>query len=203
MANQYTKSYEERDTFFSNDVPVQQDERKVRKIYSTAMINQLIADRNAGYDIDYEPFYMKDLDLKSPNISFMMTDEEYEEYQKCYDDALYYVENYCKFMTDNGMTLVELRDFQKNVITTVTDEVYLEDKDLFGPKNRNVIWMSARQSGKCHIYPNILYTISENDSDLTGEQPYSIGEIYDKYNTTGNKLLKVIKKWLYKIYQKL
>lgn len=150
MANQYTKqkTYEERDTFSMNDVPVSQDNKKIRRVYSTALIDQLIADRNNGYDIDYDPFYMKDLDLRAPGISFRMTDEEYEEYLRCYEDAVYYVEHYCKFMTDNGMSLVDLRDFQRNVIQTVTDEVYLEDKDIFGPKNRNVIWMSARQSGK-------------------------------------------------------
>lgn len=148
MPNQYTKSYEERDTFFSTDVPAPQDEKKSRKIYTTAMINKLIADRNAGYDIDYEPFYQKDLDLRAPNITFLMTEEEDEEYQKCYDDALYYVEHYCKFLTDNGLLLVELRDFQEKVIKTVTDEVYLEDLDLFGPKNRSVIWLASRQVGK-------------------------------------------------------
>lgn len=195
MAFQYSKSYEERDTFSSNEVSIPQDEKKARKIYSTAMINQLIKDRNAGYDIDYEPFYMKDLDLRSPNISFLMTDEEYEEYQKCYDDALYYVEKYCKFMTDNGMSLVELREFQKNVIKTVTDETYLEDLDLFGPKNRGVIWMSARQSGKCCLFDNELnikyYSPKYNPENI------SISDLYFQYEKPSK--LKLL---FYKLYHK-
>lgn len=205
MAFQYQKSYEERDTFSSNEVSIPQDEKKSRKIYSTAMINKLIQDRNAGYDIDYEPFYMKDLDLRSPNISFMMTDEEYEEYQRCYDDALYYVEHYCKFMTDNGMSLVNLRDFQEKVIKTVTDEVYLDDLDLFGPKNRGIIWMSSRQSGKCvnnNMIINVLFNKDSNVPYLSGDIKYNlqISDIYYKARPSKLTFLGLIKKILYKLY---
>ena len=48
--------------------------KKQRRIYSTKSINQLIADRNQGYDIDFEPFFMRDLDLRNANIPFKMTE---------------------------------------------------------------------------------------------------------------------------------
>ena len=66
-----------------------------------------------------DPFYMRDLELRAPGVTFNMTPEEMEEYQKCYDDALYFVRNYCKFQTDNGMNLVDLRDFQEKIIKIV------------------------------------------------------------------------------------
>lgn len=119
-----------------------------RMIYSTAIINQLIADNNAGYEISYDPFYQRDLDLRAPNIVFKMTKEEMDIYQKCYDEPLWYIEHFCKFETDNAYQLVNLRDFQKEIIGIVTDEVYLPELDGMAPKNRNVIWMAARQSGK-------------------------------------------------------
>ena len=122
--------------------------KKQRRIYSTQLINQLIQDRNQGYDIDFEPFFMRDLDLRAANIPFKMTEEEMEEYQKCYDDPVYYAENYAKFMTDHGLSTVNLRDYQRNVISTVTAEDYDPEDDLILPVNRNVVWMSARQSGK-------------------------------------------------------
>ena len=84
--------------------------KKQRRIYSTQLINQLIKDRNQGYDIDFEPFFQRDLDLRAANIPFKMTEEEMEEYQKCFDDPIYYVENYAKFMTDHGIHTVTLRD---------------------------------------------------------------------------------------------
>ena len=163
-------SYEERQK--------EEDKKKrLRRVYSTNLINQLIKDRSLGYDIDYDPFYMRDLDLRAPGVTFNMTPEEMEEYQKCYDDALYFVRNYCKFQTDNGMNLVDLRDFQEKIIKIVTDEVYIPKIDDFGPKNRNVIWMAARQSGKTttiasflswmiifHAHRNILVAANKEDT---------------------------------------
>lgn len=180
-----------------------EEKRKHRRVYSTALINELIKERQQGYDIPYDAFFQRDLDLRAPNVTFMMTDEEVEEYQKCYDSALYYVENYCKFMTDHGMNTVELRDFQKNVVKTVTDEVYIEDLEDYGPKNRNVIWMAARQSGKCHIF-NQLCKITAK----TGEGPNNVSMIDIYRNNTNNidknsKILNTIKLFLYKIYNKL
>ena len=51
-------------------------------------------------------------------------------------------------MTDHGLSTVNLRDYQRNVISTVTLEEYDEEDDLVLPVNRNIVWMSARQSGK-------------------------------------------------------
>ena len=187
MAQKYVKSYDERDTYDFSDMTPNVDgenSKKARKIYSTAIINKMIEDRNNGYDIDYEPFYQKDLDLRAPNITFLMTDEEYEEYQKCYDDALYYVEHYCKFLTDNGLLLVELRDYQQKVIKTVTDEVYLDDLDLFGPKNRSVIWLASRQVGKtttvsAFISWMLIFHANRNILVVANKEATSI-EIVDK-----------------------
>ena len=147
MAYEYN-NYNDYSSSGDNRQKQEEEKRKTRRVYSTALINELVKERNLGYDIPYDAFFMRDLDLRAPNVTFRMTDEEVEEYQMCYDDALYYVENYCKFMTDKGMDLVQLRDFQKNVVKTVTDEVYIDELDDYGPKNRNVIWMASRQSGK-------------------------------------------------------
>ena len=125
-----------------------ENDNKNRRIYSTAVINQLKKDRADGYDIDFSPFFERDLDLRAPNITFNMTQEEHDEYMKCAQDPVYFIENYCKFRTDYGDTLVTLRDFQKEIIHIATDEDYDEELDLFIPRNRNVIWMAARQSSK-------------------------------------------------------
>lgn len=177
----------------------EQNKKRPRRIYSTALINQLIKDRQMGYDIDYDPFYMRDLDLRAPGITFRMTEEEMEIYQKCYDDAVWYVENFCRFMTDKGLDVVELRDFQKNVISIVTEETYIPENDDFGPKNRNIVWMAARQSGKCHLYSNTV----EVQNELSGSKQEKIGEIYDKYNIKNKTLMQKLKKVLYNLYNKL
>lgn len=181
----------------------EEDKRKSRRVYSTALIDELIKERNMGYDIPYDAFFMRDLDLRAPNVTFKMTDEEMEEYQRCYDDAGYYVENYCKFMTDRGLKVVELRDFQKNVVKTVTDEVYIPSLGEWGPKNRNVIWMAARQSGKCCSPGMEINKLHENSNLSTGPiNQIPISDIY--YIGTSNlSLTDRIKKFLYKIYNKL
>ena len=181
----------------------EEDKRKSRRVYSTALIDELIKERNMGYDIPYDAFFMRDLDLRAPNVTFKMTDEEMEEYQRCYDDAGYYVENYCKFMTDRGLKVVELRDFQKNVVKTVTDEVYIPSLGEWGPKNRNVIWMAARQSGKC-CSPGMKINKLHENTDLPTDQNIQI-PISDIYyiGTSKPSLIDRIKKFLYKIYNKL
>ena len=181
----------------------EEDKRKSRRVYSTALIDELIKERNMGYDIPYDAFFMRDLDLRAPNVTFKMTDEEMEEYQRCYDDAGYYVENYCKFMTDRGLKVVELRDFQKNVVKTVTDEVYIPRLGEWGPKNRNVIWMAARQSGKC-CSPGMKINKLHENADLSTDQinQIPISDIY-YIGTSKHSLIDRIKKFLYKIYNKL
>lgn len=178
----------------------EQEKKRPRRIYSTALINQLIKDRQQGYDIDYDPFYMRDLNLRAPGVTFRLTQEEDDEYQRCYDNPVYYVENYCKFMTDNGLDTVELRDFQKNVITTVTEETYIPENDDFGPKNRNVIWMASRQSGKCLNINQLVNLEQPLSTDQNNQIP--ISDIY-YIGTTKPSLTNRIKKFLYKIYNKL
>ena len=49
--------------------------KKQRRIYSTQPLEQLIADRNQGSDIDFEPFCMGAADLRPSNIPLNITDE--------------------------------------------------------------------------------------------------------------------------------
>lgn len=126
----------------------QDSSRKTRRIYSTELINQLKQDRQQGYDIDWSPFFNRDLDLRASGIPFMMTNEEMEEYQKCYDDPLYFVNTYCKFMTDKGLSLVNLRSYQEDIIHAATDEYYDDETDEILPRNRNIIICASRQTGK-------------------------------------------------------
>jgi len=126
----------------------QHEVRRQRRIYSTKLIDQLIKDRQNGYEIDFDPFFQRDLDLRAEGVPFNMTEWELNEYQKCYDDPIYYTENYAKFMTDYGLSTVELRDFQKKIISAVTAETYDASSDLLIPDNQNVIIMAARQTGK-------------------------------------------------------
>lgn len=174
----------------------EEQKRRQRRVYSTELINKLLDDYRQGYEIPFDAFFNRDPDLRAANITFKMTQEEIEEYQKCYDDALYFVENYCKFMTDRGRELVTLRDYQKKVIKIVTEEKYIPELDEFGPKNRSFIYLSARQCGKC------ILSTGQIKTNMSGAKEISIGKIYNKYKKK-TTLLEKIKSFLYKIYCKL
>lgn len=179
-------------------VNLERKRQKSRKIYSTEVINQLLKDQSEGYDIDYDPFFNRDLELRDANVPFRMTKEEMEIYQKCVDDPLYYIENYCKFLTDTGRSIVKLRDYQKEVIDVVTAEKYDKELDIMTPVNKNIIWMASRQVGKCITgSESIDYTTSLKEK----LQHKSIISIYNRY--TKNTFIKFIKNILYRIYSKL
>lgn len=172
----------------------EEQRRRQRRVYSTELINKLLEDYRQGYEIPFDAFFNRDTDLRAANITFKMTNEEIAEYQKCYDDPIYYVDTYCKFMTDKGLHTVELRDFQQKIINTVTEEVYIEKLGEFGPKNRNIIWMASRQSGKCCAY-NTSISIKTD-----GQGKYcAIGELYSSFK--GNRLVSKLKSVLYSIYR--
>jgi len=163
--------------------------RKKRKVYSTETINKLIKERNEGYEIDFSPFFQRDLDLRAPGVVFNMTEDEYNEYTKCCEDPLYFITNYCKFKTDDGDVLVTLREFQKKIINLATEEVYNEELDRVVPKRRNIIWMAARQSGKtttlCSILahkmifnPSYNCAVMANKDDTAKELVSKITEIF-------------------------
>lgn len=150
-------NYSKVDTDFTYKNNEQSGKKAVRRIYSTRLINQLLEDHSKGYEIPYDAFFQRDLQLKAPNIVFEMTPEEYEEYNKCYEDPLYYVRHYCKFQTDDDYQLVKLRPFQERVIQTVTEERFIDAScEKLGPKNRSIIWMAARQSGKTTTISSFL-----------------------------------------------
>ena len=210
-----TYNYSKVDTDFTYKNNEQTGKKAARRIYSTRLINQLLEDHNKGYEIPYDAFFQRDLQLKAPNIVFEMTPEEYEEYNKCYEDPLYYVKHYCKFQTDDGHQLVQLRPFQERVIQTVTEERFIDAScEKLGPKNRSIIWMAARQSGKCCFY-NSLISIKKDTKNpaLSGSNPkkISIGNKYNEVFSDINyrkqplkmRLLSKLKTLLYKIYGKL
>lgn len=164
---------------------------RARRVYSTALINKLIDDRNQGYDIDFDPFFNRDTELRASNIPFKMTEEELEEYQKCYDDPEYFINKYCKFMTDKGLSTVDLREYQRKVIDIVTAESYDEELDDAVPTNRNIVWLASRQVGKCVGF-NELATFSSSNTLSVNKK---IGQVFHEHFE-----LTMFSKCLYRLY---
>ena len=74
--------------------------------------------------------------LKASGVPLNFTKEEIEEYLRCADDPIYFIEGYCKIVTlDHGLQPFKLYDCQKNKVKIIHE-------------NRKVILMEGRQQGK-------------------------------------------------------
>src|SRR5579872_4067421 len=78
--------------------------------------------------------------IKHRGVSIEWTPEMVEEYVKCSNDPIYFIEKYMTINSlDKGIVPFELYDYQKKIIMTIHE-------------NRNIIITAARQSGKTSSY---------------------------------------------------
>ena len=175
---------------------VEHSKRVPSRLYTTEIINSLRNDISEGFEVDMSPFFDGDYELRNERITFRMTPEEEEEYEKCFMGAMYFIEKYCKFMTDNGRRIVKLRDYQKDIIHLVTDQHYDPELDEMIPDNKNVIIMASRQVGKCYSADTQI-VIKTNDC-VSHEKSVSIIDILNKYKK--QNVLSFIKSHLVRLY---
>jgi len=119
-----------------------------RKIWTTDSVLSALDRLSIGEEINDSCFHRGDPELKAENILFQLTPKEEDEFILCSQDVTYFVEKYCKFLTDYGRQTVQLRDFQADILDTLGEEVWIENLEDFGPKVRNYILMASRQIGK-------------------------------------------------------
>lgn len=83
-----------------------------------------------------KPVFMNDSLLKAVGVQMEWTQEDLDEYKKCHDDVVYFIEKYMKIVhIDHGVVPFIMYDYQKKVI-----ELYRD--------NRFVTLKFPRQSGK-------------------------------------------------------
>lgn len=106
-----------------------------RVIWSTDTINLALKGIEQGKKLIANPFYENNTKLLKGDLVFQRTREEIEEWLKCKNDILYFVEKYCKLMTPEGIKNVKLRDYQRRYLQHLID-------------NRLSIYLACRQCGK-------------------------------------------------------
>tara|TARA_R110002074_G_scaffold123683_1_gene259418 strand:- start:34133 stop:35767 length:1635 start_codon:yes stop_codon:yes gene_type:complete len=83
-----------------------------------------------------ETSYHGNPNLKPVGYQHDFTPEQIEEYLKCKDDVIYFIENYCKIVTlDSGLQPFKLYECQKRKVEFIMEE-------------RKAILMEGRQQGK-------------------------------------------------------
>lgn len=117
-------------------------------IWNSQLVQQALEKLRMGIPTDLTCFHMGDIELKAENILYQLTAEEMDEFHACSSDIIYFVEKYCRFLTDAGRKTVKLRDYQKKILRALAKEVWNETVQDLTPEVRNLIMMQSRQSGK-------------------------------------------------------
>jgi len=117
-------------------------------VWNTNTVEETVIKLRQGADVDLGCFHERNPELKAANILFQLSHEEEDEFIKCSSDVEYFVEKYCRFLTDKGRTTVDLRTFQKEILSTLGEEYWLDEIDDVAPEVRNFILMASRQTGK-------------------------------------------------------
>ena len=155
-------------------------------IWNSKRVAEALDAIDNGLPLKYSPFYMKNVNLRKPNLVYEYTQWELDEITKCANDICYFADNYCSVMTDEGIQRIKLRDYQRAMLKHYQN-------------NRFAICLAARQIGKCLIFNTLCQVDSKKYPKLLNSQ--KIGNMYYK----GNKIswLTKIKIFLYKIYNKI
>lgn len=81
-------------------------------------------------------YYEGNANLKNKNVSINFTEEQVQEYIKCANNPIYFIEKYIKIVNmDEGLVSFKMYPFQKEIVKTIHN-------------NRFVICKIPRQSGK-------------------------------------------------------
>ena len=154
--------------------PVKEDKSGVqakRMIWSTQSLNLALKGIEQGRKLVANPFYENNTKLLKGDLVFQRTQEEIDEWVRCKNDIIYFVEKYCKLMTPEGIQHVTLRDYQVDYLR------HLEN-------NRLSIMLSARQAGKTttsalFMLHYICFNVDKNALVLGNKRKTAV-EILDK-----------------------
>lgn len=135
--------------------------------------------------------YLGDPRLKAPNVQIQWDQEDLDEYKRCFDDPVYFIEHYIKIVhVDRGVIPFIMYDFQKQVVD-------------FYKNNRFVVLKFPRQSGKTittvgYILHYILFNEHKNVGILANRAKTARGilaKLKSSYRLLPFFLQSGIKEW--------
>lgn len=176
------------------------DQRSQAIQWTTQILDVAIKGLSKGKRLVANPFYENNVKLLKPDLVFVHTKEEADEWKKCANDIFYFIETYAKTMTPLGIRNITLRDYQKRYLQLLLD-------------HQLTIYRAARQSAKCNFFiSKVLVNISTEDCLLAkkinlsnyyiNEDTYEI-PFYEIWNCYDTSFKWKIKYRLYKIIDKL
>ena len=133
--------------------PVKEDTAGIqakRAIWSSRSIDLALEGLKQGRKLVANPFYENNTKLLKGDLVFDRTPEEIQEWLRCKNDIIYFVEKYCKLMTPEGIKNVKLRDYQQNYLNHLMN-------------HRLSIYLACRQCGKCLSFTQVIDTKLNNE----------------------------------------
>ena len=172
--------------------PVKEDKdgvRAKRTIWSTKSLDLALRGIEQGKKLVANPFYENNTKLLKGDLVFQRTQEEIEEWIRCKNDIIYFVEKYCKLMTPEGIKYVKMRDYQKRYLNHLVN-------------NRLSIYLACRQCGKTttsavFMLHYILFNVDKNALVLGNKRKTAV-EILDKAKKIYFELPYFLKPGIYK-----
>jgi hypothetical protein len=119
--------------------------------------------------------YNANPNLKAIGVDVQYTPEQFQEYVKCKNDYIYFIETYCYIVTiDNGLQLFKLYDCQRKKLKIIHE-------------NRKVILMEGRQQGKTTSSAAYIlwYTIFQDSKNVAilANKATAAREVLSRYQT--------------------
>ena len=142
-----------------------------RMVWSSTVLDVALKGLEQGRKLIANPFYENNTKLLKGDLVFERTDEEIQEWLRCKNDIIYFVEKYCKLMTPEGIRNVTLRDYQRRYLKHLME-------------NRLSIYLACRQCGKTttsavFMLHYILFNVDKNALVLGNKRKTAV-EILDK-----------------------
>jgi hypothetical protein len=105
--------------------------------------------------------------IKASGVPVAFTAEQIQEWIKCKDDPVYFIENYIKIVTlDHGLQPMRLYDFQKEIVNAI----------VF---SNRLVSACGRQLGKC-VEKSTIYKVRNKKTgqvlELTAEEFHEINK---------------------------
>jgi hypothetical protein len=128
--------------------------------------------------------YNSNSNLKAAGVTVQFTPDNIQEYIKCAQDYIYFIEHYCYIVTlDHGLQLFKLYDCQKNKLDVIHN-------------NRRVILMEGRQQGKTTTSAAYIlwYTIFQPNKTVAilANKATAAREVLNRYQT----MYELLPKWM-------
>ena len=129
-------------------------------------------------------FYNSNSNLKAAGQPISFTKEQLEEYVKCAEDVIYFINTYCQIVTlDNGLQPFKLYPCQVNKINVIH-------------RNRMVILMEGRQQGKTTTSAAYIlwYTLFQEAKTVAilAHKASAAREVLDRYQI----MYELLPKWM-------